>query len=365
MNFYFYFLLGIFFYNYFISSLFMIIIALYGIKMILSNQPLINKLKKNKIEKNAKISIIIPIYNEEVNLPKLINSILLNDTENIEFIFVNDSSTDKSLKILKESKVNYFKIVDLQKQKLVCNVLNEGLKVANKYSDFIGVINGDCHIDSDCFRKVKFRLNNYDINALNLNNTTKNNTNFVSKIASMEKSYKSHLFVFNESSLNNGYFISRNLFNKWDTITEDQNLALVIKKNGSNIYQDPNINIYDSVPNSFTKLMSQKYRWIYGDMYNRFKFKPQNIFDIIVSIYYLFPLYSITTLLTLTYQNNYILNIQSIIILIEIVLFLKSKKYRIKYIPLAIFYGIYQFTFQIYFYAKFIYSKFLNLEVKW
>jgi len=53
-----------------------------------------------------KVSFVIPVYNEEGNIQNLYHEILNQlksfDSINIEFIFVNDGSWDKSLEILKE-----------------------------------------------------------------------------------------------------------------------------------------------------------------------------------------------------------------------------------------------------------------------
>ena len=49
------------------------------------------------------ISIVIPVFNEEINLQKLITEILKVIKEvklNYEIIFVDDGSTDKSFEIL-------------------------------------------------------------------------------------------------------------------------------------------------------------------------------------------------------------------------------------------------------------------------
>ena len=51
-------------------------------------------------------SVVIPVYNEEDNLCALINEIKtsLNTYTDFELIFVNDCSTDKSLKVLEKEK---------------------------------------------------------------------------------------------------------------------------------------------------------------------------------------------------------------------------------------------------------------------
>ena len=50
-----------------------------------------------------KISIIIPIYNEESNILNLLNSIKKNNYKNLEIIIVDDGSTDSTKKKLKNS----------------------------------------------------------------------------------------------------------------------------------------------------------------------------------------------------------------------------------------------------------------------
>lgn len=56
-------------------------------------------------ENTQKISILIPVYNEEGNIPiisEVIDTIFKNLEQDYEIIFVNDGSSDKSLPIIKE-----------------------------------------------------------------------------------------------------------------------------------------------------------------------------------------------------------------------------------------------------------------------
>jgi len=64
---------------------------------------------KSKNIKFPKISIVMPIYNEEKKIQKCLESIKRQDypKEKIEIIFVDDDSTDKSLEIAREYDVKY------------------------------------------------------------------------------------------------------------------------------------------------------------------------------------------------------------------------------------------------------------------
>lgn len=56
---------------------------------------------------NKKISIIIPIYNSEKYIEKCLISIFEQDYQNIEYIFINDATQDKSIEILKALLTKY------------------------------------------------------------------------------------------------------------------------------------------------------------------------------------------------------------------------------------------------------------------
>jgi len=88
------------------------------------------------------LSIVFPLFNEEKRLSKLLQKIkkfLFKNELNIEFIFVDDGSTDESLKLLKNfKKTNLrkikFKIISYKKNKGKGYALKKGvLKASNKW----------------------------------------------------------------------------------------------------------------------------------------------------------------------------------------------------------------------------------------
>lgn len=74
---------------------------------------------------------IVPVYNEELRLPTLIRKIKFfkKRTRNIDFIFINNGSNDKSLSLIKK---NNFSHVSLKKNMGVGYALILGLKLAIK-----------------------------------------------------------------------------------------------------------------------------------------------------------------------------------------------------------------------------------------
>ena len=77
-----------------------------------------------------KLSLLIPVFNEEENIDKLILDIKKFDVYNLvnEILFVNDGSTDNTLKKINKLKKNHSKI----------NILNNRINMGQSYSLYIG-----------------------------------------------------------------------------------------------------------------------------------------------------------------------------------------------------------------------------------
>lgn len=116
-----------------------------------------------------KISVIVPVYNVEKYLNKCINSLLNQTLKNIEFIFVNDASTDNSLQILEKyaKKDNRIKIVNQEHSK-PGTARNNGLKIAQ--GEFIGFVDSDDYVDCDFYEKLYTAAisNNADISTASI-----------------------------------------------------------------------------------------------------------------------------------------------------------------------------------------------------
>lgn len=99
---------------------------------------------------NKLISIIVPVYNNEIYLHKCIDSILNQTYKNIEVILINDGSTDNSGSICNEYalKDNRIKIIN-QTNKGVSSARNRGLLIAE--GEYIGFVDSDDYIQEDMF----------------------------------------------------------------------------------------------------------------------------------------------------------------------------------------------------------------------
>lgn len=108
-----------------------------------------------------KISVIVPIYNVDKYLDRCIKSLVEQTLEDIELIFINDASTDNSMKILeKYNHYNNIKIINLLTNKGVSFARNEGLKIAS--GEFIGFVDGDDYLEKDFYEKLYSHANSHN-----------------------------------------------------------------------------------------------------------------------------------------------------------------------------------------------------------
>ncbi|AQX83625.1 glycosyltransferase family 2 protein [Elizabethkingia bruuniana] len=107
---------------------------------------------------NPFVSVIVPIYNVQEYIVKCVNSLLEQTCENMEYIFVDDYSTDNSFKILSEivsrSEVAKYKIqlIRHKQNKGVATARNTGLSLAK--GKYIASIDPDDWIDPDMLKQM-------------------------------------------------------------------------------------------------------------------------------------------------------------------------------------------------------------------
>lgn len=108
-----------------------------------------------------KISIVVPIYNQEKYLDKSISSILNQTYSNIEIVAVNDGSTDRSTHILREfaEKYNRLKIVNKENGGLI-DAVAEGIRHSD--GNFIAFMDPDDYVGEN-YLQALYELMSDDI----------------------------------------------------------------------------------------------------------------------------------------------------------------------------------------------------------
>lgn len=91
-----------------------------------------------------KVSVIVPIYNEEKNLKRCIESLINQTYKNLEIILINDGSTDNSKKIIDSYKDK--RIVAIHKKNTgIGDTRNTG--IAKSTGDYIMFVDSDDYIE--------------------------------------------------------------------------------------------------------------------------------------------------------------------------------------------------------------------------
>ncbi len=109
-----------------------------------------------------KVSIIVPVYNQENYLRKALDSLTSQTLKDIEIICVNDGSTDKSLQILKEYELQDLRIKVINKPNSGYGAtMNIGLK--NASSEYVGFLEPDDFAKNTMFDDLYAMAKKYDL----------------------------------------------------------------------------------------------------------------------------------------------------------------------------------------------------------
>ena len=98
------------------------------------------EIPKINLNSKPKVSIVIPVYNEEKYIKNVLKSIQYQSLKEIEILFIDDKSTDKSVKIIKEYKKKDPRIRLIKNKKnrgILYNRIYGGLQSRGEYVTFI------------------------------------------------------------------------------------------------------------------------------------------------------------------------------------------------------------------------------------
>tara|TARA_Y100001980_G_C14556136_1_gene346578 strand:+ start:7425 stop:8165 length:741 start_codon:yes stop_codon:yes gene_type:complete len=161
-----------------------------------------------------KVSIITASYNSQKNILDAIESVKNQDYQNIEHVFIDGNSSDKTLEIIEKNALPNSFIVS-ERDGGIYDALNKGLNISS--GDIVGFLHSDDTLMPHSLSSVVSRFNEYngtDIVYGNIDYVSKNNpTNIVRKWRSGD---------FNLTKLRNGWmpphtatFIKRDIYSKY------------------------------------------------------------------------------------------------------------------------------------------------------
>lgn len=276
---------------------------------------------KNKTYKeiHPNISIIIPSFNEEKNIQACLNSIqnLNYDKNKIETILVDDGSTDDTIKLAKKYKIKIIKQNHLGKTQAV----NNGISKAKH--EFILTLDADTRVHRDMMKEIIKPFSDEKVAATTGILKVRNKKNIITRFQSIEYDFFSLIRdSFSKTFDNNVWFLGAlacyrksvlkkiGLF-KTDTLTEDIDIAMEIRKAEYKNISAPKAIGYTIAPSTIKELYQQRSRWWIGGLQSIFKHKNMFSPKYGIPIMFLFvnqllwSVYAIVSIPIIIYQVNF------------------------------------------------------------
>ncbi len=234
-----------------------------------------DKIKNQSGEKyqTEYISVIIPFRNEEAHLPELIKSIQQLSKQPLEFIWVNDHSTDKSVSILETKLTNQNHTLLHLPEELTGkkNALTFGILKAK--GEYILTWDADITVRSNFFQQ----LESYAIKALSIlpveMKKTNNKTAFFANEFQFLNQLNYAVFGLKRPILANGanLLFDKTIFNQLQPYQNNLNIAsgddqFLLKqfrenKQSVSYFQDNALTVKTKTPTTINHCFNQRIRW--------------------------------------------------------------------------------------------------------
>lgn len=223
------------------------------------------------------VSVIVPAYNEAEVIGGTLSSLLKSDYENFEIIVVDDGSSDATSKVVREN----FAVEPLVDLLTVPNAgkaaaLNLALRQAR--GEIIVALDADTQFAPQTIRALARRFVDPRVGAVAGNAKVGNRINIVTRWQALEYITSQNLDRRAFASLNCITVVPgavgawrRELIEQCggfsnDTLAEDQDLTLQIRKLGYKIGYEESAVAWTEAPDGLRTLARQRFRWAYGTL---------------------------------------------------------------------------------------------------
>jgi cellulose synthase/poly-beta-1,6-N-acetylglucosamine synthase-like glycosyltransferase/peptidoglycan/xylan/chitin deacetylase (PgdA/CDA1 family) len=223
------------------------------------------------------VSVIVPAYNEEFVIEATIRSLLNSDYDNFEIIVIDDGSQDRTSEVVRtqfgdEPLVRLFTEANAGK----AAALNFGLRHAK--GDVIVALDADTQFPANTIRALARRFSDPKIGAVAGNAKVGNRINLVTRWQALEYITSQNMDRRAFASLN-CITVVPGAVGAWrsqlieecggfshETLAEDQDLTLQIRKLGYKIGYEETAVGWTEAPQTLRMLAKQRFRWAYGTL---------------------------------------------------------------------------------------------------
>ncbi|QQL49490.1 glycosyltransferase [Mucilaginibacter ginkgonis] len=224
---------------------------------------------------NPPVSIIVPAYNEEVTATKTIESLLKLEYPQLEIIFIDDGSKDRTFAIVEAAYGNHPSVQVLTKPNGgKASALNFGINHARH--DYVVCIDADTQLKNDSIYHLMTYFEGEDVGAVAGTVKVGNENNMVTKWQSIEYITAQNMDRRAFDLLNSITVVSGAIgaFRKsaiyraggftTDTLAEDCDLTMRILKQGYIVRNCAEAVAYTEAPEKLDALLKQRFRWSFG-----------------------------------------------------------------------------------------------------
>jgi cellulose synthase/poly-beta-1,6-N-acetylglucosamine synthase-like glycosyltransferase/spore germination protein YaaH/peptidoglycan/xylan/chitin deacetylase (PgdA/CDA1 family) len=223
------------------------------------------------------VSVVIAAYNEEKVIQKTINSILNNGYRDLEVVVVDDGSKDGTFEVLQRGFANESRVRILtQQNRGKSAALNHGIRQAT--NDILVALDADTIFRPGTIAKLVRHFSDPRVGAVSGNARVGNRNRWITRFQSLE-----YICGFNLDrralDLLNAITVVPGAVGAWrkdlilaaggfghDTLAEDTDLTLAIRRLGFEIRYEEQAIAYTEAPESTKDLAKQRFRWAFGTL---------------------------------------------------------------------------------------------------
>ncbi|KQT26106.1 glycosyl transferase family 2 [Chryseobacterium sp. Leaf405] len=274
--------------SHFLIALFTIFIGLGLIRLIIMLFWVFKEKKTEKklenfpvLESYPKVSIIVPAYNEEVNIISSLHNLLQQNYPNFDIIMVDDGSKDSTYKKAKAEFTDHPRLKIFSKiNGGKATALNFGISQTD--AEYVVCIDADTKLEQNAVKYLIARFLNSSpeekIAAVAGNVKVGNTVNWLTKWQSIEYTTSQNFDRLAYANINAITVIPGAIgaFKKSvideiggyssDTLAEDCDITVKILRNGYTVANENRAVAVTEAPESVKQFLKQRFRWTYGIM---------------------------------------------------------------------------------------------------
>jgi len=279
---YIYFLAIIMLSTLYVWMLYNIPILAVGVRQLRRSKGKAEKKSRHSGKSQPKISVIIPVKNEEKVVGRLLKALMRIDypPEKKEIIIVEDGSADRTVEICSEYAQHYpsqVKLLRKENSDGKPSALNYALQHA--VGEIVGVFDADSIPEQDLLLRVVAYFDDPSVAAVQGRNCSINaDENMLAKFVSYEEAVQYEAYIRGKDAIGlfvpltgSCYFVRKSVLEEvggWDdkALSEDMELAARLTGKGYRIKYAEDVRSWQESPSQLRLLFRQRLRWFRGTM---------------------------------------------------------------------------------------------------